>query len=367
VTARPRPWLIPGLVLAIIVAAALSLLAGKVWISPAELLAGDARWPIAVGVDVVRTGVDDFTFDSFDVEYRLGRDAEGRATLTTVETFVARFPDFDQNRGIRRSLPASYQGRTTSLEVVSVTDERGVGRPFEVDRSDGVVSVIAAVPEGSFVRGVQTYVITYTQRDVVDAFADTGAEEFYWNLNGTDWAQPFGSVRGTVVLDDGLADALLPGARGLRGPFTCLNSARYGIVWGAMGAARDALETARRYALERVAFERPIAAAQLTQAKLADMTLDVSTGTLLALQLGRLKDQGLLLPHQISIGKLNNVRTAIRVAQSARTILGGNGITAEYSPMRHVQNLESVRTYEGTDEVHALVIGAALTGMPAFR
>ncbi len=163
------------------------------------------------------------------------------------------------------------------------------------------------------------------------------------------------------------AEALLPGARGLSGPFTCLNSARYGIVWGAMGAARDSLEAARRYALDRVAFERPIAAAQLTQAKLADMTVQVSTGTLLALHLGRLKDRGLLQPHQISIGKLNNVRTAIAVAQSARTILGGNGITGDYSPMRHAQNLESVRTYEGTDEVHALVIGSALTGLPAFR
>lgn len=163
------------------------------------------------------------------------------------------------------------------------------------------------------------------------------------------------------------AEALLPGARGLSGPFTCLNSARYGIVWGAMGAARDSLEAARRYALDRVAFERPIAAAQLTQAKLADMTVQVSTGTLLALHLGRLKDRGLLQPHQISIGKLNNVRTAIAVAQRARTILGGNGITGDYSPMRHAQNLESVRTYEGTDEVHALVIGSALTGLPAFR
>ncbi|MFN3708003.1 acyl-CoA dehydrogenase family protein [Microcella sp.] len=163
------------------------------------------------------------------------------------------------------------------------------------------------------------------------------------------------------------ADAVLPGARGLSGPFTCLNSARYGIVWGAMGAARDSLEVARRYALDRIAFDRPIAAAQLTQAKLADMTVQVSTGTLLALHLGRLKDRGLLQPHQISIGKLNNVRTAIAVAQSARTILGGNGITGDHSPMRHVQNLESVRTYEGTDEVHALVIGSALTGLPAFR
>jgi glutaryl-CoA dehydrogenase len=163
------------------------------------------------------------------------------------------------------------------------------------------------------------------------------------------------------------ADAVLPGARGLSGPFTCLNSARYGIVWGAMGAARDSLETARRYSLERIAFDRPIAAAQLTQQKLADMTVQVATGSLLALHLGRLKDRGLLQPHHISIGKLNNVRTAIAVSQQARTILGGNGITLEHSPMRHVANLESVRTYEGTDEVHTLVIGAALTGLPAFR
>ncbi|KRF31078.1 DUF2207 domain-containing protein [Yonghaparkia sp. Soil809] len=156
--------------------------------------------------------VDDFTFDSFDVEYRLGVDDEGRAELTTVETFVARFPEFDQNRGIRRSLPAQYQGRTTALEVVSVTDENGIGRPYSVEEDSGVVDVIAAVPEGRYVRGLQTYVITYTQRDVVDAFDDTGAEEFYWNLTGTDWAQPFAQVRGRVVLEDGLADALIPGA-----------------------------------------------------------------------------------------------------------------------------------------------------------
>ena len=190
-------------------------LGGMLALAPVALAPAAAQAPAPAGAHAagpLAAGVDDFTFDSFEVEYRLGRDAEGRATLTTVETLVARFPEFDQNRGIRRSLPASYQGRTTDLEVVSVTDERGVGRPFEVDRSDGVVSVIAAVPEGSYVRGMQTYVITYTQRDVVDAFADTGAEEFYWNLTGTDWAQPFGLVRGTVVLDDGLADALLPGA-----------------------------------------------------------------------------------------------------------------------------------------------------------
>ena len=180
--------------------------------APAAPIAAEPPRGAQLAPPALAAGVDDFTFDSFDVEYRLGRDDEGRATLTTVETLVARFPEFDQNRGIRRSLPATYQGRPTSLEVVSVTDERGVGRPFDVERSDGVVSIIAAVPEGRYVRGVQTYVITYTQRDVVDAFDDTGAEEFYWDLTGADWAQPFAQVRGRVVLEDGLGDALLPQA-----------------------------------------------------------------------------------------------------------------------------------------------------------
>lgn len=168
----------------------------------------------AVGeANTVRPGnVDDFTFDSFDVVYELDRDAEGRATLTTTETLVARFPDIDQNRGIRRSLPATYQGRPTALEVVSVTDENGQPRPFEVESSDAVTSVVSAVPEGQFVRGVQTYVITYTQRDTVDAFTNTNAEEFYWNLNGTDWAQPFDRVTGEVRLGPELADALTGGA-----------------------------------------------------------------------------------------------------------------------------------------------------------
>lgn len=189
-------------------------------------------------------------------------------------------------------------------------------------------------------------------------------------------ATPIGaklSMRASIQCDvtfDGVrlpADAALPGARGLRGPFTCLNSARYGIAWGVMGAARDSFEVARRYALDRVAFDRPIAATQLVQQKLTDMALGLSTGTLLALQLGRLKDAGLLQPHQISIGKLNNVRTALGIAREARTVLGGNGVTLEYSPLRHANNLESVRTYEGTDDVHTLIIGSALTGLPAFR
>jgi glutaryl-CoA dehydrogenase len=162
-------------------------------------------------------------------------------------------------------------------------------------------------------------------------------------------------------------EALLPAARGLRGPFSCLNEARYGIAWGAMGAARDSYEAALAYAQERLQFGKPLAGYQLTQEKLVNMLLEIQKGTLLALHLGRLKDAGTLRPEQISLGKLNNVREAIAIAREARTILGGNGITLDYSPLRHAANLESVRTYEGTDEVHTLILGQHITGLPAFR
>jgi glutaryl-CoA dehydrogenase len=189
-------------------------------------------------------------------------------------------------------------------------------------------------------------------------------------------ATPIGqklSMRASIQCDvtfDGVRlgpEALLPAARGLRGPFSCLNEARYGIAWGAMGAARDSYEAALAYAQERLQFGRPLAGYQLTQEKLVNMLLEIQKGTLLALQLGRLKDAGKLRPEQISLGKLNNVREAISIAREARTILGGNGITLDYSPLRHAANLESVRTYEGTDEVHTLVLGQHITGLAAFR
>jgi glutaryl-CoA dehydrogenase len=163
------------------------------------------------------------------------------------------------------------------------------------------------------------------------------------------------------------ADAMLPGARGLGGPFSCLNEARYGIVWGVMGAARDSYLTALDYSKSRMQFGKPLSSYQLTQQKLVDMALEINKGTLLALHLGRLKDAGKLQPHQISVGKLNNTREAIAIAREARAMLGGNGITLDYPPLRHANNLESVRTYEGTDEVHTLIIGNHITGTPAFR
>jgi glutaryl-CoA dehydrogenase len=177
------------------------------------------------------------------------------------------------------------------------------------------------------------------------------------------------SSTGEITLDDvRLPDsARLPEARGLKAPLSCLTEARFGIIWGALGAARDCLETALDYATTREQFGRPIGGFQLTQAKLADMALELEKGYLLAMHLGRRRDEtGALRPEQVSAGKLNNVREAIKIARECRTILGGNGISGEYPVMRHAANLESVLTYEGTSEIHQLVIGQKLTGLSAF-
>ncbi|HUW77212.1 MAG TPA: acyl-CoA dehydrogenase family protein [Candidatus Nanopelagicaceae bacterium] len=163
------------------------------------------------------------------------------------------------------------------------------------------------------------------------------------------------------------ANAVLPNVIGLKGPMSCLNEARFGILFGVIGAARDCLESATEYATSRIQFDKPIASYQLTQEKLTNMALELQKSYLLAIHLGRLKDAGKIRPAQISLGKLNNVREAIEIARTARTILGANGITLEYPVMRHANNLESVLTYEGTSEIHLLTIGRALTGISAFR
>jgi glutaryl-CoA dehydrogenase len=177
------------------------------------------------------------------------------------------------------------------------------------------------------------------------------------------------SVTSELVMDAvRLPDsARLPGATSLGAPLRCLNEARFGIIFGAVGAARDCLTAALEYARSRIQFDKPIGGFQLTQAKLADMTLEYAKAYFLALHLGRRKDAGELTGPQVSLGKLNNVREAIEVARTARTILGASGITSEYPVMRHAANLESVLTYEGTSEMHTLIIGQALTGVPAFR
>ncbi|HEX5799314.1 MAG TPA: acyl-CoA dehydrogenase family protein [Gaiellaceae bacterium] len=177
------------------------------------------------------------------------------------------------------------------------------------------------------------------------------------------------SVTSELVLQDVRVpeESRFPEVDTLRGPLSCLNEARYGIVWGAVGAARACFESALDYAKERIVFGKPIAGYQLTQQKLAEMALEVNRGLLVALHVGRMKDAGTLRQEHVSLGKMGNVRGAIEVARSARTILGGNGITLEYPVIRHANNLESVLTYEGTHEVHTLVVGQALTGENAFR
>jgi glutaryl-CoA dehydrogenase len=177
------------------------------------------------------------------------------------------------------------------------------------------------------------------------------------------------SVTSELVLEDVRipGSAMLPEARGLSGPLSCLTEARFGIVFGSLGAARDCLETTISYTRERKIFDKSLAGFQLTQAKLADMSLELGKGMLLALHLARLKEAGTLRNEQVSLGKLNNTREALAIARECRTLLGAAGITLEYPVLRHANNLESVLTYEGTSEVHQLVIGQALTGESAFR
>ena len=177
------------------------------------------------------------------------------------------------------------------------------------------------------------------------------------------------SVTSELVMDDVRlpAGAVLPGVTGMKGPLSCLTEARYGIVWGAMGAARACLESALEYAGTRVQWGRPIAGFQLTQAKLADMTVQLQEGLLIAHHLGRMKDGRRLRPEQVSVGKLNNVRAALEIARTCRSILGASGITLEYPVIRHMNNLESVFTYEGTNEIHTLIVGQAVTGLRAFE
>ncbi|MEV7115424.1 acyl-CoA dehydrogenase family protein [Streptomyces anulatus] len=219
-----------------------------------------------------------------------------------------------------------------------------------------VAVVWAQTDEGEDGRGIRGFVVP------TDAPGFSAPEiRHKWSLRA--------SVTSELVMDEVRlpADAVLPDASGLRGPLSCLSHARYGIVWGAMGAARASFESALDYARSREQFGRPIGGFQLTQAKLADMALELHKGILLAHHLGRRMDAGRLRPEQVSFGKLNNVREAIEICRTSRTILGANGISLEYPVMRHATNLESVLTYEGTVEMHQLVLGKALTGLDAFR
>jgi glutaryl-CoA dehydrogenase len=247
--------------------------------------------------------------------------------------------------------------------------------------SDPASMRTAARRDGSdwVLQGRKMWITNGTIADVAVVWAQTdeGIRGFVVPTDTSGFTAPEikhkGSLRASVtaelVLDSVRlpADAVLPEAAGLRGPLSCLNEARFGIFWGALGAARSCYETALEYAKSRTQFGSPIAAFQLTQEKLANMAVELAKGQLLALHFGRLKDLGQLAPEHVSIAKLNSTREALKICRSARTILGGNGISYEFPIMRHMANLESVLTYEGTPEMHTLVIGQALTGHAAFR
>ena len=238
-----------------------------------------------------------------------------------------------------------------------------------------------AVRDGSdwVVNGTKMWITNGSVADVAVVWArtDDGIRGFVVPTDATGFSAPEitgkmslrASVTSELVLEDVRlpATAMLPAAAGLNGPLSCLSEARFGIVFGAVGAARDCLDTAISYSQIRQVFDKPLAAYQLTQEKLANMTVELGKAMLLALHLGRLKDAGSLRSEQVSLGKLNNVREAIAIARECRTILAANGVTLEYPVIRHANNLESVLTYEGTSEVHQLVIGQALTGESAFR
>jgi glutaryl-CoA dehydrogenase len=235
-------------------------------------------------------------------------------------------------------------------------------------------------PSGDWVlTGTKMWITNGSVADVAVVWArtDDGVRGFVVPTDSPGFAAPEikrklslrASVTSELVLEDVRlpASAMLPEAQGLSGPLSCLTEARFGIVFGSLGAARDCLESTIAYTREREIFDKPLAGYQLSQAKLADMTLELGKGMLLALHLARLKEAGTLRNEQVSLGKLNNTREAIKIARECRTLLGAAGITLEYPVMRHANNLESVLTYEGTSEVHQLVIGQALTGESALR
>ncbi|MDP9027032.1 MAG: acyl-CoA dehydrogenase family protein [Actinomycetota bacterium] len=315
------------------------------------------------GAGAVAYGATCLELEAIDSAWRTFVSVQGSLAMSA----IAKYGTEEQKN---RLLPEMAAGRLVGC--FALTEPHGGSDPGDMRtraRRDGTDWVIA---------GAKRWIGLATIADiaVVWAATDEGVRGFVVPTSAPGFsAVAIGgklsmraSVQCDVSLDDVRVpeDAMLPGAHGLSGPFGCLNEARFGIVWGAMGAARACLEAALTHVGERNVFGGPIAGRQLVQAKLADMLVEYEKGTLLALHLGRLKERGALPPVQISVGKLNNVRSALDIARTARALLGGDGVTNRFPVMRHLANLESVRTYEGTDEIHQLVIGRALTGISAF-
>ncbi len=273
-----------------------------------------------------------------------------------------------------RWLPSMARGETIGCFGLTEPDfgsnPAGMRMRARRDRSDWILSGTKMwITSGSIADVAVIWAQTGETPDDIRGFiVPTNAKGFVANAIDRKLSLR-ASVTSELVLDDVRLpdDALLPNAQGLRGPLSCLSEARFGLIWGSMGSARACYESALAYATSRVQFGKPIGAFQLTQQKLVNMLLELNKGLLLALHLGRMKDAGKAKPAHISFGKLNNVREALKIAREARALLGANGVTLEYPVIRHMNNLESVLTYEGTSEIHTLILGQAVTGLSAFE
>lgn len=315
------------------------------------------------GASAVSYGLVCMELEAADSGWRTFVSVQGSLAMSA----IAKFGSEEQKN---RWLPAMAKGE--SIGCFALTEPAGGSDPAAmstVARRDGSDWVINGVKRWIGLASIADVAIVWAMTDEgVRGFVVPTSTEGFTATAIDGKLSMRASIQCDVVLDGVRVpeSAKLPGAQGLSGPFSCLNEARYGIIWGAMGAARACLASAVERSRTREVFGKPIGAMQLTQQKLADMFLEYQKGTLLALHIGRAKDAGTLNRDQISVGKLNNVREAIAIAHQTRAILGGDGITSAFPVMRHMANLESVRTYEGTDEVHTLVLGRALTGQEAF-
>lgn len=312
------------------------------------------------GADAISYGLACYELESVDTAWRTFVSVQGSLAMSA----IAKYGSEEQRQ---RLLPLMARGEL--IGCFALTEPTGGSDPASMSTT--------AVRDGDswLVSGRKRWIGLASVADVavVWAKADDGIRGFIVHTDQPGFAATDipgklslrASIQCDVELDGARAEAL-PDALGLSAPFSCLTEARYGIVWGVMGAAAACLDAAVERSTSREVFGSPIGAKQLVQKRLADAFVEYEKGMLLALHLGRLKDAHALAPAQVSVGKLNNVREAIAIAHAAREILGGDGVTSEFPVMRHLANLESVRTYEGTDDIHTLVIGRALTGLAAF-
>ncbi len=317
----------------------------------------------AAGAGAVSYGLACLEFEAVDSGWRTFLSVQGSLAMTAISSFGSE----EQKQ---RWLPAMAAGEAIGCfaltEATSGSDPAGM---LTTAVRDGDGWVLSGHKRWIGLASVADIAVVWAKTDdgVRGFLVETGTPGFTATPIDTKLSMR-ASIQCDVVLDGCRVplDAVLPAATGLGAAFSCLNKARFGIIWGVMGAARACLEAAIDRSLTRESFGRPIGQTQLVQQKLADMFVEYEKGMLLALHIGRLEERHALAPDQLSVGKLNNVRQAISIASQARSILAGDGITSEFPVMRHMANLESVRTYEGTDEIHTLVLGRALTGLAAF-